>query len=146
MADQQLMDEELYSHTRGEQLLDRLESSTRLSRRQLLAGAAAGIPLLAGLGRWAPRGAAAEAAPAPPPPIRKPLPPEWFVPFGTNAEMRWEAMSDQGYAVPNERFFVRNHTPRPRSTRTPGACGCSGPACATRGGRVVLPSSGTRTC
>ena len=28
--------------------------------------------------------------------------------------MRWEAMRDQGYAVPNERFFVRNHTSTPR--------------------------------
>ena len=25
-------------------------------------------------------------------PILKPLPPEWFVPFGTNAEMRWDSV------------------------------------------------------
>jgi DMSO/TMAO reductase YedYZ molybdopterin-dependent catalytic subunit len=47
------------------------------------------------------------------PPIRKPLPPEWFVDHGHNAEMRWEAMRDQDYLVPTERFFVRNHTRTP---------------------------------
>jgi DMSO/TMAO reductase YedYZ molybdopterin-dependent catalytic subunit len=46
-------------------------------------------------------------------PIRKPLPPEWFIDHGDNAEMRWEAMRDQGYLVPTERFFVRNHTRTP---------------------------------
>ena len=45
--------------------------------------------------------------------IVKPLPPERFIPHGTNAEMRWEAMRDVGYHVPNERFFVRNHTSTP---------------------------------
>ena len=57
----------------------------RLSRRRLLQLAAAG-------------------------PIVKPLPPEWFIPIGTNAEMRWDAAADLGYLIPNERFFVRNHT------------------------------------
>ena len=28
--------------------------------------------------------------------------------------MRWEAMQGQGYFVPKERFFVRNHTSTPR--------------------------------
>lgn len=45
--------------------------------------------------------------------IVKELPPELFVTHGTNAEMRWEAMRDVGYHVPNERFFVRNHTSTP---------------------------------
>jgi DMSO/TMAO reductase YedYZ molybdopterin-dependent catalytic subunit len=81
----------------------------RLSRRELLALAAAASPAVA-LGRpWAAWG----QAPAPSP-IVKPLPPEWFIPLGTNAEMRWEAMRDQGLRVPNERFFVRNHTATPR--------------------------------
>jgi DMSO/TMAO reductase YedYZ molybdopterin-dependent catalytic subunit len=47
------------------------------------------------------------------PPIRKPLPPEWFYDHGNNAEMRWEAMAGQDYLVPTERFFVRNHTRTP---------------------------------
>ncbi|MEV8632763.1 sulfite oxidase [Streptosporangium sp. NPDC051023] len=45
--------------------------------------------------------------------IIKPLPPELFIHHGTNAEMRWEAMRDVGYHVPNERFFVRSHTSTP---------------------------------
>ena len=38
--------------------------------------------------------------------IVKPLPPEWFIPHGTNAEMRWEAMRGQGYLVA-ERALLR---------------------------------------
>ena len=47
------------------------------------------------------------------PPIRKPLPGRWFIDHGVNAEMRWQAMRDQGYLTPNEGFFVRNHTRTP---------------------------------
>jgi DMSO/TMAO reductase YedYZ molybdopterin-dependent catalytic subunit len=43
-------------------------------------------------------------------PIVKPLPPELFDVFGGNAEMRWEAMRDQGFYTPTDRFFVRDHT------------------------------------
>ncbi|GAB2952168.1 sulfite oxidase [Nonomuraea fastidiosa] len=46
-------------------------------------------------------------------PIVKPLPPEVFIEHGSNAETRWEALRDIGYHVPNERFFVRNHTATP---------------------------------
>jgi DMSO/TMAO reductase YedYZ molybdopterin-dependent catalytic subunit len=55
----------------------------------------------------------------PPPPanpagaILKPLPPELFISHGTNAETRWEALRGQGYLVPIDRFFVRNHTYTP---------------------------------
>ena len=82
-----------------------------LSRRELLALAAAGAPALAFGSRWATAPAAWGQAPGP---IVKPLPPEWFIPQGTNAEMRWEAMRDQRLLVRNERFFVRNHTATPR--------------------------------
>ena len=80
-----------------------------LSRRELLALAAAGAPAVALGSRWTP-----PAWGQAPSPIVKPLPPEWFVRHGTNAEMRWEAMRDQSLLVPNERFFVRNHTSTPR--------------------------------
>jgi DMSO/TMAO reductase YedYZ molybdopterin-dependent catalytic subunit len=46
-------------------------------------------------------------------PIRKPLPAEWFDRFGTNAEMRLDSLADVGDTVPNERFFVRNHSATP---------------------------------
>lgn len=45
--------------------------------------------------------------------IVKPLPTGLFLDHGTNAEMRWEAMRGQGYLVPADRFFVRNHTRTP---------------------------------
>ena len=80
-----------------------------LSRRQLLARAAVAVPVLAGASRLAPPAAAQTPAPT----IVKPLPPEWFTRLGTNAEMRWDAVGELGYLVPNERFFVRNHTATP---------------------------------
>jgi DMSO/TMAO reductase YedYZ molybdopterin-dependent catalytic subunit len=75
-----------------------------VSRRDLLKLGAAGALSLA-----APRAAFAQVAG----PILKPLPPEWFVNFGTNAEMRWDAARDQGYLIDPQRFFVRNHTRTP---------------------------------
>jgi DMSO/TMAO reductase YedYZ molybdopterin-dependent catalytic subunit len=75
-----------------------------VSRRDLLKLAAAGsLPLVA------PRFAWGQTAS----PILKPLPPEWFVVHGTNAEMRWETVRRLGHLIPNERFFVRNHTRTP---------------------------------
>ncbi len=47
-------------------------------------------------------------------PIVKPLPPELFYDHGGNAETRWEAMREGGYATPNDRFYVRNHGPTPK--------------------------------
>ena len=63
----------------------------RLSRRRLLQLAAAGLPVAAGLGRFAstPRAIAAG-------PIVKPLPPEWFIPIGTN-QPRTVPFNDGGY-------------------------------------------------
>ncbi|MFC7650066.1 hypothetical protein ACFQX6_64325 [Streptosporangium lutulentum] len=59
--------------------------------------------------------------------IVKELPPELFIAHGTNAEMRWEAVRDVGYHVPNERFSCAT-TPRPRSsTRRPGGWSCTVP-------------------
>jgi DMSO/TMAO reductase YedYZ molybdopterin-dependent catalytic subunit len=46
-------------------------------------------------------------------PIVKPLPVGRFRVHGSNAEMRWEVMREQGYVVPNADFFVRNHTSTP---------------------------------
>ncbi len=84
-----------------------------LSRRELLALAAAGAPAVALGSRWTP-----PAWGQAPSPIVKPLPPEWFVRQGTNAEMRWEALRGNcphpPLLVGNDRFFVRNHTSTPR--------------------------------
>ncbi|WP_433535185.1 sulfite oxidase [Micromonospora sp. CA-249363] len=75
------------------------------SRRTFLALAAA-----ASSGTLLRPEAASAAAPGP---IVKPLPPELFTVFGSNAEMRWSGMRDQGYLVPVDRFFVRDHTSTP---------------------------------
>ena len=75
-----------------------------VTRRDLLKLAAASSLSLA-----VPRGAWAQTAA----PILKPLPPEWFVVHGTNAEMRWETVRRLGHLIPNERFFVRDHTRTP---------------------------------
>jgi DMSO/TMAO reductase YedYZ molybdopterin-dependent catalytic subunit len=74
-----------------------------VTRRDLLKlGAAGAVSLALPRAAWA-------GAPA----IVKPLPPEWFIDYGSNAEMRWDAARDQGYLIDPARFFVRNHTSTP---------------------------------
>ena len=101
-------DEAAYVHTRAGQLAAR----AGMTRRDLLKLGAA-LPLAAGVANLTgpARAQAVETAAATP--IVKPLPPEWFVNFGTNAEMRWESVRNLGYTIPNERFFVRDHTATP---------------------------------
>jgi DMSO/TMAO reductase YedYZ molybdopterin-dependent catalytic subunit len=107
-----LTDEHQYDALRMRQWLAGEADARGLSRRALFrlgagAVAAAALPALAGA-------APAHAAdPVPAGPIRKPLPPELFYTYGTNAETRWEAMAGQGYYTPVDRFFVRNHTSTP---------------------------------
>ncbi|MEV0623751.1 sulfite oxidase [Nonomuraea sp. NPDC050404] len=75
------------------------------------------VPALGGLavlgGPLAGRAAAVSGGRVAAGPIVKPLPPEVFISHGTNAETRWEALREVGFRVPNERFFVRNHTATP---------------------------------
>jgi DMSO/TMAO reductase YedYZ molybdopterin-dependent catalytic subunit len=78
-----------------------------LSRRDLLRAAAAAGLFAAGFSTVTATPASAAG------PIVKPLPPELFDVFGSNAEMRWKAMRDTGYHTPNDRFFVRDHTATP---------------------------------
>ncbi|GIF38259.1 molybdopterin-dependent oxidoreductase [Actinoplanes xinjiangensis] len=95
------MNEGAYDERR---LRDFLAGRTRgFSRRDLLALTAA-----VGAGAMLPGSPAAAAAP-----IVKPLPADLFRPLGTNAETRFSALKDQGYYVPVDRFFVRNHTVTP---------------------------------
>ncbi len=90
-----------------------------MSRRKFLhilgAGAAAG--LMAGTGAAGAvrlsRMARASAAPTGDL-LVKPTPPEFFIDFASNKEMRWEVMYGRGYFVPNELFFVRDHSRTPR--------------------------------
>ncbi|MFF6977760.1 sulfite oxidase [Streptomyces sp. NPDC008343] len=99
------VDETAYDRRRLRQWLAGDARADGVSRRRLLT-------LLAAT-------AAATTLPAPSPahaadtPIVKPLPPEWFIQRGTNAETRWEALRGTGHHTPNELFFVRNHTATP---------------------------------
>ncbi|WP_254716517.1 sulfite oxidase [Actinomadura sp. WMMB 499] len=45
--------------------------------------------------------------------IVKALPPDRFIVHGANAEMRWDALRGEGLMVPNDLFFVRDHTRTP---------------------------------
>ncbi|WP_193605509.1 sulfite oxidase [Nocardioides dongkuii] len=81
-----------------------------ITRRTLLAASAAGATLASTAGTLAgTTWRAVAGAPA----ILKPLPPEWFVDFGTNAEMRWESVDPRRYLTAPSRLFVRNHTVTP---------------------------------
>jgi DMSO/TMAO reductase YedYZ molybdopterin-dependent catalytic subunit len=112
------IDEHDYDGERARQWLDGTAAGRGLSRRDVLRTAAVGsaaIGLAAFSGHWA---TAAPAAPAPPVgPIRKPLPPDLFTVFGTNAETKWEALRGVGYHTPVDRFYVRNHTSTPTVDR-----------------------------
>jgi DMSO/TMAO reductase YedYZ molybdopterin-dependent catalytic subunit len=111
MRDEQFVDEDAYFADREERLVQRLVRAGH-TRREVLKRGAAGAFLLAGVGRLV-TPARAGAATTPTTPIVKPLPPEWFINYGTNAEMIWSAVPGLGYVIPNERFFVRDHTATP---------------------------------
>jgi DMSO/TMAO reductase YedYZ molybdopterin-dependent catalytic subunit len=115
-------DEAGYDRRRARQWLAGRASGAGFSRRGLIRLAAAMGAVAAGAtaadldraeaaGATAADPAGAEAADGP---IVKPLPGDLFTIFGSNAEMRWEAMAGQGHLVPTDRFFVRNHTQTPR--------------------------------
>jgi DMSO/TMAO reductase YedYZ molybdopterin-dependent catalytic subunit len=102
-----LANEQAYFERREEQLLKTLERSG-ISRRQLLKLGVAGAIAVSGMGRLVHTAVARAASP-----IVKPLPGEWFYNYGSNAEMRWDSVHGLGYTIPNERFFVRDHTATP---------------------------------
>ena len=98
-------DERVYAQARADEWLWARAKAMGVSRRRLLGLLAAGAGAAAGLGQLA-RGRAAPATDL----VVKPTPPEWFNDFGSNKEMRWEVMYNRGYEVPNELFFVRDHS------------------------------------
>jgi DMSO/TMAO reductase YedYZ molybdopterin-dependent catalytic subunit len=112
-------DEVGYDRLRLTQWLNGHTRADGLSRRGLLRlSAGVGLAAIPGLALGSRPATAAPAGPATAPvaaagPIVKPLPPELFYNHGFNAEMRWEAMSGQGYLVPVDRFFVRDHISTP---------------------------------
>ncbi len=114
--DQDLRDEALYEQARRDEWVWRRAKALGISRRRFLTLLAAGGASAAFGGAAAAlvRTASAQPAAPAPPVIVKPVPPSMFYNFGSNHEMRWEHMSGRGYLVPNELFFVRNHSRTPR--------------------------------
>jgi DMSO/TMAO reductase YedYZ molybdopterin-dependent catalytic subunit len=99
------LDETAYDRRRLRQWLAGDARADGVSRRRLLTLLAATAAATA-----LPTPRSARAADSP---IVKPLPPEWFIQRGTNAETRWEALRGTGHHTPNDLFFVRNHTATP---------------------------------
>jgi hypothetical protein len=157
-----LSDERTYLEERAAGYVARQAGKDR-PRRDILKLAATAVPALVTAAMVSPAAAAQPtrrrtwaAAADTGSPIVKPLPSEWFINYGTNAEMRWDSV-DFGYLTPAERFFVRDHTatpiidprtwhrprcsraqrtppaaPSPRPSRTTPADTCSAPSCGTR--------------
>ncbi len=101
------LDERLYEQGRADEFVWRRARALGTSRRRFL-------QMLAGAGAAAISGVALPPRPARAAPagdlVLKPTPPEFFYDFGSNKEMRWEGMYTRGYVVPNELFFVRDHS------------------------------------
>lgn len=108
-----LTDEATYNAVRTEELLWHRARKLGISRRRLLQLAAAGSGSFV-LGSLWPRTLGRAQTTAAGDLVVKPTPPDLFIDFGSNKEMRWEAMYGRGYLVPNELFFIRNHTRTPR--------------------------------
>ena len=111
--DSDLQHEALYQVARADEFMWQRSRALGISRRRLLQWlAAGGASVLVG-GAW-PRQVQAAQAASSQELVVKPAPPELFFDYGSNKEMRWQNMSQRGYVVPNELFFVRNHTRTPR--------------------------------
>lgn len=106
MHSEELLDENTYRQLRADQFDREQAKAAGLSRRRflrILTAASGG----AAVGAIIPRAVRAQSATDL---VVKPTPPELFYDLGANKEMRWEGMYSRGYVVPNELFFVRNHS------------------------------------
>jgi sulfane dehydrogenase subunit SoxC len=109
MKHEKLTREEDYLQSRADEYVWRRAKEMGVSRRRFLQTLAAAGAAAAFSGRSIPK-ARAQTAPTT---VIKPTPKELFNDFGSNKEMRWENMYERGFVVPNELFFVRNHTRTP---------------------------------
>lgn len=106
MHSDDLRNEDTYRQLRADQFVWQGAKAAGLSRRRFLEMLAAASGAAAS-GAIAPRTVGAQT---PTDLVVKPTPPEFFYDLGANKEMRWEVMYSRGYEVPNELFFVRNHS------------------------------------
>lgn len=97
-----------YERARQEERLWRAARAAGLSRRRFLERTGAAVAGTA-LGACTTARKAEQDSP-----FVKAVTEDRFIRHGTNAEMRWDQMVSQGYAVGNDLFFVRDHTSTPR--------------------------------
>ncbi len=102
-----LLNEQAYNQERSDELIWRQSKRLDLSRRHFIQLLAAGVGTATATLLPFDFGLAAEGDRA----ILKPAPSQLFIKSGSNLEMRWEAMYNRGYVVPNDLFFVRNNSP-----------------------------------
>ncbi len=114
MLERDLLTEQAYKQTRVDELVWKHTRSLGLSRKRFLQLVAAGAGTLAGSLTHARLSQPAIAADT----VIKSTPPDLFYSYGSNREMRWENLYSRGYLVPNELFFVRNHTSTPQIDST----------------------------
>lgn len=107
MPKKDMVEEETYQQARADEFVWNKARALGVSRRRFLEflAAGAGAATLGG-GGGLQRTSAAPASDL----VVKPTPAEFFNDFGSNKEMRWEVMYSRGYIVPNELFFVRDHS------------------------------------
>ncbi|MEV0118413.1 sulfite oxidase [Streptomyces sp. NPDC050844] len=105
--------EEAYDGRRRAQWLAGEARAAGVARRDMLRllAAAGGASVLA---LAAPRAEATAGTRSSAPGIVKPLPSDRFTIRGTNAETKFESLSETGHRTPASHFFVRNHTSTPR--------------------------------
>ena len=113
-----MREEQEYFASRAEQLLVKIQREHVLSRRQLLkltASSALALPFVGGFARVASaaRRTRTTVVNGFGNPFAQDTPPDQFTILGTNAEMRWDAAKGLPYTIPNERFFIRDHTVSP---------------------------------
>lgn len=97
----------------------RTAESAGVSRRIFLGllatGGAAGV-LAACAPKVVTQTVTASPAPSPAPSSRLfhgPIPDQFFIPIGSNAEMRFDVMGNRAYQTPSSMFFIRNHSSSP---------------------------------
>jgi sulfane dehydrogenase subunit SoxC len=106
MHSEDLRNEDAYRQLRRDQFVWERAKAAGVSRRRFLEllAAASGAAASSAI---APRTVGAQT---PSDLVVKPTPPELFYDLGANKEMRWENMYTRGYEVPNDLFFIRNHS------------------------------------
>ena len=106
MQKSELLNEHIYDQDRADELIAKRSKTLGISRRDFAFMFAAGALASVAMPSFG-QTAVTQTDQS----ILKAAPPEFFRRSGSNLEMRWEAMYNRGYIVPNELFFVRNNSP-----------------------------------